>query len=136
MGTNEKCCYRPIAFYKLLERMIVSRLSWWLGEHPLLSPWQTGFWKGRSTVDQCLRLSQHISDGFQSLEKLRTGMTLFDFSKAYDRVWKTGLLQKMHLLAIPARFLVWISSWLTNRQACVRVNAKVGRSRTFKKCFQ
>ena len=59
-------------------------------------------------------------------------MTLFDFSKAYDRVWKTGLLQKMHLLGISARFLVWISSWLTNRQARVRVNAKVGRSRTFK----
>ena len=38
----------------------------------------------------------------------------------------------MHFLGIPARFLVWISSWLTNRQARVRVNAKVGRSRTFK----
>ena len=59
-------------------------------------------------------------------------MTLFDFSKAYDRVWRTGLLQKMHLLGIPARFLVWISSWLMNRQAKIRVNAKVGRSRTFK----
>ena len=59
-------------------------------------------------------------------------MTLFDFSKAYDRAWRTGLPQKMHLLGIPARFLVWISSWLTNRQARVRVNAKVGRSRTFK----
>ena len=59
-------------------------------------------------------------------------MTLFDFSKAYDRVWRTGLLQKMHLLGIPPRFLVWIGAWLTNRQARVRVNAKVGRARTFK----
>ena len=128
--------YRPIALTsticKLLERMIVNRLSWWLEEHSLLSPWQAGFRKGRSTVDQCLRLSQHISDGFQSSERLRTRMTLFDFSKAYDRVWRTGLLQKMHLLGIPARFLVWISSWQTNRQARVRLNAKVGRSRTFK----
>ena len=62
-------------------------------------------------------------------------MTLFDFSKAYDRVWRTGLLLKMHLLGIPARFLVWISSWLTNRQARVRVNTKVGQSRTFKECL-
>ena len=88
--------YRPIALKsticKLLERMIVNRLSWWLEEHSLLSPWQAGFRKGRSTVDQCLRLSQHISDGFQSSERQRTGMTLFDFSKAYDRVWRTGLL--------------------------------------------
>ena len=49
---------------KLLEIMIVNRLSWWLEEHSLLSPWQAGFQKSRSTVDQCLRLSQHISDGF------------------------------------------------------------------------
>ena len=128
--------YRPIALTsticKLLERMIVNRLSWWLEEHSLLILWQAGFRKSRSTVDQCLRLSQHISDGFQSSERLRTGMTLFDFSKAYDRVWRTGLLQKMHLLGITARFLVWISSWLTNQHARVRVNAKVGRSRTFK----
>ena len=81
--------YRPIALTsticKLIERVIVNRLSWWLEEHSLLSPWQTGFRKGRSTVDQCLRLSQHISDGIQSSEKLLTGMTLFDFSKANDR---------------------------------------------------
>ena len=59
-------------------------------------------------------------------------MTLFDFKKTYDRVWKMSLLKKMHLLGIPACFLVWISSWLTNRKARVGVNAKVGRSRTFK----
>ena len=110
--------YRPIALTsticKLLERMIVNRHSWWLEEHSLLTPWQAGFRKGRSTVGQCLCLSQHISDGFQSSKRLLTGMILFDFSKAYDRVWRTGLLQKMHLLGIPARFLAWIISWLTN----------------------
>ena len=87
-NTQSVECYRPIAvtstICKLLERMIVNRLSWWLEEHSLLSPWQAGFRKGRSTVDQCLRLSQHISDGFQSSERLQTGMTLFDFSKAYE----------------------------------------------------
>ena len=126
--------YRPIALTsticKLLERMIVNRLSWWLEKHSLLSLWQAGFRKGRSTVDQCLRLSQHISDGFQSSERLRTGMTLFDSSKAM--IGSGEQIYCKRYLGIPARFLVWISSWLTNRQARVRVNAKVGRSRTFK----
>ena len=108
--------------------MIVNRLSWWLEEHSLLSPWQAGFRKDRSRVDQCLRLSQHISDGFQS-----SRMTLFGFSKAYDRVWRTGLLQKMPLLGIPARFLVWTSSWMTNRQARVKVNAEVDDQELSKK---
>ena len=124
--------HRPIALTsticKLLERMIVNRLSWWLEERFLLSPWQAGFRKDRSRVDQCLRLSQHISDGFQS-----SRMTLFGFSKAYDRVWRTGLLQKMPLLGIPARFLVWTSSWMTNRQARVKVNAEVDDQELSKK---
>ena len=38
---------RPIALtstiWKLLERLIVNRLSWWLEAKSLLSPWQAGF---------------------------------------------------------------------------------------------
>ena len=90
---------RPIALTstigKLLKRLIVNRLSWWLEAKSLLSPWQAGFRKRRCTTDQCLRLSQFVSDGFQSTNKERTVLILFDYSKAYDTVWRTGLLQKM-----------------------------------------
>ena len=65
--------YRPIALTstigKLLERLIVNRLSWWLEAKSLLSPWQAGFRKRQCTTDQCLRLSQFVSDGFQSTNK-------------------------------------------------------------------
>ena len=65
--------YRPIAITstigKLLERLIVNRLSWRLEAKSLLSPWQAGFRKRRCTTDQCLRLSQLVSDGFQSTNK-------------------------------------------------------------------
>ena len=68
--------YRPIALTstigKLLERLIVNRLSWWLEARSLLSPWPAGFRKRRCTTDQCLRLSQFVSDGFQSTNKERT----------------------------------------------------------------
>ena len=82
--------YRPIALTsyigKLLERLIVNRLSWWLQAKSVLSPWQAGFRKRRCTTDQCLRLSQFVSDGFQSTNKERTVLMLFDYSKAYDTV--------------------------------------------------
>ena len=76
--------YRPIALTstigKLLERLIVNRLSWWLEAKSLLSPWQAGFRKRRCTTDQCLRLSQFVSDGFQSTNKERNVLMLFDYS--------------------------------------------------------
>ena len=128
--------YRPIALTstigKLLESLIVNRLSWWLEAKSLLSPWQAGFRKRRCTTDQCLRLSQFVSDGFHSTNKERTVLMLFDYSKAYDTVWRTGLLQKMLDIGIPLRFVQWTTAWLTNRIARVQLNGVTGRCRTFK----
>ena len=88
--------YRHIALTstigKLLERLIVNRFSWWLEAKSLLSPWQAGLRKRRCTTYQCLRLSQFVSDGFQSTNKERTVLMLFDYSKAYDSVWRICLL--------------------------------------------
>ena len=100
---------------KLLERLIVNRLSWWLEAKSLLSPWQAGFRKRRCTTDQCLRLSQFVSDGFQSTNKERTVLMLFDYSRACDTVWRTGLLQKMLDIGVPLCFVQWTTAWLTNR---------------------
>ena len=129
--------YRPIAHMstigKLLERLIVNRLSWWLEVKSLLSPLQVGFRRRRCTTDQCLRLSQFASDGFQSTNKERTVLMLFDYSKAYDTVWRIGLLQKMLDIGVPLRFLQWTTAWLTNRIARVQLyNGVTGRCRTFK----
>ena len=128
--------YRPIALTsiigKLLERLIVNRLSWWLEAMSLLSPWQTGFRKRRCTTDQCLRLFKFASDGFQSTNKERTVLMLFDYSKAYDTVWRTGLLQKMLDIGVPLRFVQWTTAWITNCIARVQLNGVTGRCRTFK----
>ena len=49
-------------------------------------------------------------------------MVLVDFSRAYDRTWRTGLLHKMAKLGIPRCFTAWFRAFLTDRQACVRLN--------------
>ena len=117
---------------KVLERLTAKLLSWWLEEHSALSPWQAGFRKGRNTTYQCLRPSQFISDGLQSTQRRRTIATFFDFSRAYDRVWRTGLLMKISKIGVPRRFTEWLSSWSINRTARVRVNGYIGPSRSFK----
>ena len=128
--------YRPIAHTftigKLLERLIVNRPSWWLEAKSFLSPWQAGFRKRRCTTDQCLRLSQFVSDGSQSTNKERTVHMLFNYSKAYDTVWRTGLLQKMLDIGVPLRSVQWTTALLTNRIARVQLNGVTGRCRTFK----
>ena len=129
--------YRPIALTstigKLPERLIVNRLSWWLEVKSLLSPWHAGFRKRRCPTDQCLRLSKFASDGFQSTNKERIVLMIFDYSKTYDTIWRTGLLQKMLDIGVRLRFVQCTTAWLTNRIARVQLNEITGRCRTFKK---
>ena len=95
-------------------------------------PVASRFRKRRCTTDQCLRLSQHVSDSFQSTNKERTVRMIFDYSKAYDTVWRTGLLQKMLDIGVQLRFVQWTMAWLTNRIARVQLYGLTGRYRTFK----
>ena len=94
---------------KVLERLIANGQSWGLEEHSALSPRLAGLRKERCTTDQCLRLSEFISDGFQSTQRRRIIVTFFDFSLAYDRVWRTGLLIKMSKMGVPRRSTEWLS---------------------------
>ena len=72
---------------KLFERIILSRLLFFLESNSILSPRQAGFRPGRSTLDQILYLSQSISDGFNKPRPgSRTILSTIDFSKAFDSV--------------------------------------------------
>ena len=58
-----------------------------------------------------------------TLDKGHHVQTAFlDLSKAYDRVSIPGLLFKLSDLGFSGETLRWFSSFLTNRQQCVRVN--------------
>ena len=80
--------YRPISLTsclcKLAERIINSRLYWWLEITGTLSTFQAGFRPGQRTEDQLFRLTQRIIDGFQRGEN--TTAIFVDLQQAYDRV--------------------------------------------------
>ena len=86
----------------------------------ILSPRQTGFHPGLTTLNQILFLSQSISDGFN---KPRTGsqkiLSTIDFSKAFDSVWHPALFHKLISAGLPPCFARWIQSFLSDRRACV-----------------
>ena len=51
----------------------------------------------------------------------RSILTLLDFSKAYDTVWREKLLLHMLNTVIPPTFICWIRSFLTNRRGHVQL---------------
>ena len=87
---------------------------------------------GSSTTEQCLRLSQLISAGFQSSQRQRTIATFFDFSLSYDCAWRMVLVLIMSKIGFPRRYTEWLSSRFINRTARVRVNGSISPFRTLK----
>ena len=63
--------YRPISLlcaqYKIPERLIHSLVEPIID--PLLPPEQTGFQRGRSTLEQVIRISQNIENCFEDKKK-------------------------------------------------------------------
>ena len=49
-------------------------------------------------------------------------MVLLDYSKAFDTVWRQRLLLSMAGKGVPIDYVVWINSFLQNRQARVRLH--------------
>ena len=75
---------RPISLTscvsKLFERIILSRVFFFLECNSILFPCQTDFRPGRSTLDQILYLSQSILDGFNKPRPgSRTIVSTIDF---------------------------------------------------------
>ena len=105
---------------KLFERIILSRLLFFLESNSILSPRQAGFRPGRSTLDQILCCSQSISDGFNKPRPgSRTILSTIDFSKAFDSVWHPALFHKLILSGLPPCFARWTQSFLSDRRASV-----------------
>ena len=105
---------------KRFERIILSRLLFFLESNSILSPRQPCFRLGRSTLDQILYLSQSISDGFNKPRPgSRTILSTIDFSKAFDSVWHPALFHKLISAGLPPCFARWTQSFLSDSRTCV-----------------
>ena len=124
--------FRPVSLTsciaKTMERMVANRLAilaessgWW-------SPDQAGFRSMRSCEDQVLRMSQSISNGFQTRPASRTVLALLDFSKAFDTVWRDRLYEILLAKGVPRMMVSWIRGSLTDRRARVKLDGVNGSS--------
>ena len=130
--SSQLISYRPISLtscvVKLLERMLCSRLYHLAETEGWICSAQAGFRKNRSTEDQVLRITQHISDGFQKKPARRTVLAMIDYSKAYDRVWRQDLIHDLLDKKVPGQIIRWIRAFLTDRTAQVLYNGAYSRT--------
>ena len=132
---DSSASFRPISITscvsKLFERIILSRLVFFLESNSILSLRQAGFRPGWSTLDQILYLSHSISDGFNKPRPgSRTILSTINFSKAFDSVWHPALFHKLISAGLPPFFARWTQSFLSDKRACVVF--KNHKSRSFR----
>ncbi len=92
-------------------------------KNKLLTEYQSGFRKQRSTTDQLIRFETFIREGFVRREHVVS--VFFDLEKAYDTTWKHGILQDLHKCGLRGRLPEFIANFLANRHFRVRIGSSL-----------
>lgn len=126
--------YRPISISsyvgKLLEKIIADRVNAFLETGSIFDPDQEGFTRWRNTVRYLNRLNLEIKSDL--LKKFTVIALFIDFEKAFDSIWKKGLIVKLANLNIKGNILRLVDNFLTNRKVRLNINGEIGEMRDSK----
>ena len=123
--------FRPVSLTcvpcKTMERLVARHITEYLQENNLLSARQFGFRAGHSTEDQLLlmygKISQWVDSGYV------VDVVYLDFSKAFDLVCHSLLVEKLVMLGFAAEVVDWVRAFLAGRSLSVVVEGFHSTSR-------
>ena len=101
--------------------MVNNRLMWVLESKGLLASEQCGFRKNRSTADHLVRFDSYIRNAFAKKEHVLA--IFFDLEKAYDTMWKHGILSDLYDLDFRGHMPTFIDGFLSHRLFQVRAGS-------------
>jgi len=118
--------YRPVSLTsvccKLLESILRDALMNHLTANGLLNPSQHGFMPGKSCTTNLLEFMEKTTKVIDA--GLPFDIVFLDFAKAFDKVPRERLLEKLRAHKVRGRVLNWIRNWLTGRRQRVVLNGK------------
>ena len=91
----------------------------------MLNNAQTGFRQGRSTLDQIIKLQDTINK-YNRAKGFTVGVFL-DFEKAYDMLWRPGLMAKVKKLGINGNMFAFIENFICDRTFQVQVGGELSK---------
>ena len=122
--------YRPISLLscvgKLMERLVVARLAWYLERNNTFLPHQFGFRPKSGTMDALILFEHDIHLALRTKQIVLA--VFFDLSGAFDRASHQAILFKLASHGVSGRLLRWVSSFLTDRSFSVSVSSASSQS--------
>ena len=110
--------YRPISvlpvFSKILEKLMYTRLFKYLNKKNIISKLQFGFQAQHTTFDALINFVDYITTAIENGDHV-VGLFL-DFSKAFDTVDHSILLDKLFHYGVRGIALDWFQNYLTDRK--------------------
>ena len=121
---NTLSSYRPISLTstlcKVMEKIILKRITPILENENILSQEQAGFRQARGCEDQIAVLAQSIYDANEkSIPGKRTVLATIDFAHAFPSVMHTKLILRLLDANIPIKIVKWIKMYLEDRRSKV-----------------
>ena len=106
---------------KLLQRIIKTRLNWYLEVKYGIAETQEAYRKDRSCNDVIMRLGQFIQEGWNSNKT--TVLCILDFKSFFETIWRNNFYVKLYRKGIKGKILKMIMYYLNNRKFRFQVNS-------------
>lgn len=100
------------------------RLTYYMETKRNIVNYQNGFRKGRSTIDSTVCLEDEVRRA--QINKEKVVAVFLDIEKAYDMMWREGLIIKLKKAGIDGNMVRWIKDFF---------NWKNYRSKDWRKCI-
>ena len=110
---------------KLYSSILNSRLTLFLDNNNIINDNQSGFRKKRRTADNLFFLKTAINKYLSSMNKKKMYLCFADFSKAFDRVWRDGLLVKRLRHGVGGKFYGSVKQMYLNTISAVKINNSI-----------